>query len=145
MHTQARYFIRTALLFLLAAFLVGGLVLINQGLALDGRIGLLLPVFYHLLMVGWVTQLICGVALWMFPPHSREQPRGDQRLGWFTYAALNSGLLLRVVFEPLQALWRAPWIGWALALSALLQVLAIWAFVAAIWPRVKGRPQRERG
>jgi hypothetical protein len=27
-----------------AAFFVSGLVLINQGLALDGRIGLLLPV-----------------------------------------------------------------------------------------------------
>jgi hypothetical protein len=29
--------------------------------------------------------------------------------------------------------------GWALALSALLQVLAIGLLVAAIWPRVKGR------
>jgi hypothetical protein len=84
--------------------------------------------------------MICGVALWMFPPHSREQPRGDERLGWFTYAALNSGLLLRVVAEPLHTLRPAPWSGWALALSALLQVLAIWVFVAAIWPRVKGRP-----
>jgi hypothetical protein len=139
MHTQARYFIRTALICLVAAFFVGGVVLINQGLALDGRIGLLLPVFYHLLMVGWATQLICGVALWMFPPYSREQPRGDERLGWCTYALLNSGLLLRVVAEPPHTLRPAPWSGWALALSALLQMLAIWVFVAAIWPRVKGR------
>ena len=124
----------------MVAFLVGGLVLVNQGLALDARIGLLLPVFYHLLMVGWATQLICGVALWMFPPSSRERPRGDERLGWFTYAALNSGLLLRAIFEPLHTWSPAPWMGWALALSALLQVLAIWVFVAAIWPRVKGRP-----
>jgi hypothetical protein len=142
MHTQARYFIRTALISLLAAFFVGGLVLINQGLALDGRIGLLLPVFYHLLMVGWATQLICGVALWMFPPFSREQPRGNERLGWSTYAMLNSGLLLRVIAEPLHTLHPTPSLGWALALSALLQVLAIWAFVAAIWPRVKGRPSK---
>jgi hypothetical protein len=140
MYTQARYFIRTALVFLAAAFLAGGLVLVNQGLALDPRLGLLLPVFYHLLMVGWATQLICGVALWMFPPFSRERPRGDERLGWFTYAALNSGLLLRVAAEPLHTLRPALWSGWALALSALLQVLAIWAFVAAIWPRVKRRP-----
>ncbi|HEY3231117.1 MAG TPA: hypothetical protein VGJ87_17955 [Roseiflexaceae bacterium] len=58
MHTQARYFIRTALICLLAAFFAGALVLVNQGLALDQRIGLLLPVFYHLLMVGWATQMI---------------------------------------------------------------------------------------
>src|SRR3954464_11393240 len=130
MYTQSRYFVRTALAYLLAAFIVGGLVLANPGLAIDGRIGVLLPVFYHLLMVGWATQMICGVALWMFPPYSREQPRGDERLGWFTYAALHSGLLLRVVAEPLHALGPAPWSGWALALSALLQMLAIWVFVA---------------
>lgn len=142
MHTQARYFIRTALAYLLAAFLVGGLVLINQGLSLDSRIGALLPVFYHLLMVGWATQLICGVALWMFPPLSRERPRGDERLGWYTYVALNAGLLLRVVFEPLHAWLGARWLGWPLALAALLQALAIWVFVVAIWPRVKGRPAK---
>ena len=139
MHTQARYFIRTALAYLLAAFTLGGLVLANQGFAIDGRIVVLMPVFYHLLMVGWVTQLIFGVALWMFPPYSRERPRGDERLGWFTYAALNAGLLLRAIFEPLHAWLALPWLGWPLAISALLQALAAWAFVIAIWPRVKTR------
>jgi len=142
MHTQARYFIRTALAYLLAAFIVGGLVLANQGLAIDNRIGVLLPVFYHLLMVGWVTQLICGVALWMFPPLSREQPHGNERLGWWVYAALNAGLVLRVISEPLYAWLSVPWLGWVLALSGVLQMLAIWAFVLAIWPRVKARPPK---
>jgi hypothetical protein len=141
MYTQARYFIRTALIYLLAAFVVGAVVLVNQAVALDGRIGGLLPVFYHLLMVGWVTQLICGVALWMFPPLSREQPRGDERLGWFTYGALNIGLVVRSIFEPIHTWQPSPLSGWALVGSALLQVLAIWVFVAAIWPRVKGRPR----
>ena len=145
MYPQARVFIRTALAYLVAAFLVGGLVLANQGLALDSRIGALLPIFYHLLMVGWTTQLICGVALWMFPPFSREQPRGDERLGWATYALLNSGLLLRVIAEPLHAWQPAPWSGWALAVSGVLQAAAMWIFVAAIWPRVKGRGERVKG
>lgn len=144
MYIQARFFIRTALVYLLASFLVGGLVLINQGLAIDSRIGTLLPVFYHLLMVGWMTQLICGVALWMFPPLSRERPHGDERLGWLCYWALNLGMALRVVFEPLHTWIGAAWLGWPLALSALLQVLAIWAFVVAIWPRVKGRQEKRR-
>jgi hypothetical protein len=142
MYTQARFFIRTALVYLLAAFVVGGVILANQGLALDGRIAALLPVFYHLLMVGWITQLIFGVALWMFPPLSRQQPRGDERLGWLTYGALNAGLVLRAIGEPLYAWLSAPWLGWILALSALLQVLASWAFVLASWPRVKARPTK---
>jgi hypothetical protein len=140
MHTQARYYIRTALLYLLAAFLVGGLVLINQGVALHPRIGTLLPVFYHLLTVGWLTQLICGVALWMFPVESRTRSVGSTQLGWVTYGALNAGLLLRVVFEPLQR-WTGAW-GWLLVLSAVLQVVAIWAFVVAIWPRVRGKARK---
>jgi hypothetical protein len=142
MRTQERYFIRTALAYLLVAFIVGGVILANQGLALDSRIAALLPVFYHLLMVGWVTQLICGVALWMFPPVSRERPRGNEWLGWCTYGALNAGLILRAIGEPLYAWLSKPWLGWTLALSGVLQVLAIWTFVIAIWPRVKSRPSK---
>jgi hypothetical protein len=138
MHTQARFFIRTALVYLVAAFSLGGLYLLNQGLAISPRIGALLYPYYHLLMVGWATQLICGVAVWMFPPLTRERPRGDERVTWFAYGALNLGLLLRVAGEPLQA-WYGGW-GWMLAVSAVLQTLAIWAFVIAIWPRVKGKP-----
>ena len=39
MYTQARYFIRTALIYLVAAFAVGGVVLLNQALAIDGGEG----------------------------------------------------------------------------------------------------------
>ncbi|MFO7170713.1 MAG: hypothetical protein DIU80_022015 [Chloroflexota bacterium] len=139
MYFQARVFIKSALVYLAASFVVGGLLLANQGLRFSGPLALMLPVYYHLLTVGWLTQLICGVALWMFPPLSRERPRGDERLAWVAYGALNSGLLLRAVAEPLHG-WRPhPALGWALALAALLQLLAIWLLVAALWPRVKGR------
>lgn len=144
MYLQARVYIKTALGQLLAGVLLGALLLANQELHLYPQLGVLLPVYYHLLMLGWATQLIGGVALWMFPPLSRERPRGDERLGWFAYAALNGGLLLRAIAEPLQLLRPAPWTGWGLALSALLQMLAIWALVLALWPRVKGRPAPRR-
>jgi hypothetical protein len=146
MHLQAQVYIKTALALLLASMLLGALLLANQGLRFHAQLGMWLPVYYHLLMVGWATQLIGGVALWMFPPLSRERPRGDERLGWLAYGALNGGLLLRAVAEPLQLIRPAAWTGWALALAALLQVLAIWALVIALWPRVKGRaePGRQR-
>lgn len=139
MYRQARFFIRTALLWLVAAFILFALLLLNQGFNIDGRIGAFQPVAYHLLMVGWATQLIAGVAMWMFPPFSKEKPRGNESLGWVTYFALNIGLALRVIAEPLNAL--APSLAFAilLALSALLQVIAIWCVVFALWPRVKGR------
>jgi hypothetical protein len=138
MYLQARVFIRTALVHLLAAMLLGAL-LSNQGLLRSGWLGTLLPTYYHLLMLGWATQLIGGVALWMFPPLSRERPRGDERLGWFAYGALNSGLAMRAIAEPLHAMQPHAWSAWGLSLAALLQTLAIWALVIALWPRVKGR------
>jgi hypothetical protein len=139
MYPQARIYIRTALLYLLLAFSVGALLLINQGLAIDGRIGALQPVFYHLLMVGWATQLIGGVALWMFPPYTRAQPRGNETLGWLAYAALNIGLMCRVAGEPLLAWGARDVAALLLAASAVLQVAAVWLLVFQLWPRVKGR------
>jgi hypothetical protein len=144
MYPQARIYIKTALVQLLVSVLLGALLLANTSLQLHRYVGLLLPVYYHLLMVGWATQLIAGVALWMFPAHSRERPRGDERLGWLAYGALNSGLLLRAVAEPLQLIRPAPWTSWGLVLSALLQVAAIWLLVCALWPRVKARPDSAR-
>jgi hypothetical protein len=67
-----------------------------------------------------------------------------QLLSWFVYVTLNRGLLLRVIIEPLHTLHLALRSGWALALPALLQVLAIWVFVAAIWQRVKATKSQEQ-
>ncbi|MGC9041012.1 MAG: hypothetical protein C0183_22370 [Roseiflexus castenholzii] len=144
MHRQARVYVKTAFVQLLISVLVGALLLINAGLPLHPRIGLLLPVYYHLLMVGWATQLIGGVALWMFPVLSRDRPRGDERLGWIAYGALNGGLVLRAVAEPMHAIEPHIWSAWMLSVSALLQVCAVWFLVIALWPRVRRRPEMNR-
>jgi hypothetical protein len=138
MYLQARVFIRTALLYLAAAGILGGVLLSGEGLGWGSALTPARPLFYHLLSVGWATQLIGGVALWMFPPLSRDRPRGDERLGWAAYAGLNAGLLLRVA-EPLLAWWPGPWVAPALVASAILQAAAVWCLIAALWPRVKGR------
>ena len=98
---------------------------------------LLWPTYVHLLVVGWLTQLIFGVAFWMFPRHSPGTPRGSERLGWACYSLLNSGLLLRLIGEPARALGSRT--GEILVISGLLQFAAGWAFVLNTWPRIKER------
>ncbi len=138
MYLQAQVLIKTALLHLLAAGLLGGGLLVSTAFG-NASLAPLRPLLYHLLAVGWITQLIAGVALWMFPPFSRERPRGNEVLGWVAYGALNSGLILRAIAEPLLS-WRPqPWQSIILALSGILQALAIWLIVIALWPRIKGR------
>jgi len=95
------------------------------------------PVYIHLLVFGWLTQLIFGVVFWMFPKHSKETPRGHEALGWITYAALNAGLVVRAVAEPWHAAQTSQWSGWLLVFSAILQWLSGLTFVVNTWPRVK--------
>ncbi|MGQ9550140.1 MAG: hypothetical protein ACUVSY_03380 [Roseiflexus sp.] len=144
MHLQARVYVKTAFVQLLISLFIGALLLINAGLRLHTGLNVLLPVYYHVLMVGWATQLIGGVALWMFPVHSRERPRGDERLGWVAYGALNGGLLIRAVAEPVHTLGPRDWSAWGLVVAAFLQVCAIWLLVVTLWPRVKGRSEIRR-
>jgi hypothetical protein len=89
----------------------------------------------HLLTVGWLLQLITGVAFWMFPRHPTAPPRGDARLGWWGFSLLNLGLLLRLVGEPWRLGYRGP--SWPLAVSALLQLAATVAIVRLLWPRIR--------
>jgi hypothetical protein len=125
-----------------SGFLALGLALLYE--ALLARPGTLWPTLpdaalhlgaIHLLTVGWLLQLISGVAYWMFPRHPTRPPRGDERLGWTALGLLNSGLLLRLIGEP----WRlgAGGPAWPLALSALLQLAAVALLIALLWPRIR--------
>lgn len=132
-----RLFVKTSLLYLAAAFIAGLLIALPPSLPLPTIVSGLTPVYFHLFMVGWVMQLIVGVAYWMFPKWSKLLPRGHDVLALATYTLLNSGLLLRVLAEPAQRVSAWSGWGWLLALAALLQWLGGLAFIANTWPRVK--------
>ena len=135
----ARLHIKTGLVYFVFALLLGTLLALRPILKLPAGLSAFQPVYLHLLMVGWVTQLIIGVVYWMFPKYSKENPRGSERLGWWVYGLLNVGLVLRLFGEPLNVLAGELNVGWLLALSAVLQMLAGWGFIANTWPRVKVR------
>jgi cbb3-type cytochrome oxidase subunit 1 len=134
-----RYFIKTAMVYLVAALLLGVLLAARAAFDLPAEIAALSPVFFHLFMVGWVTQLIFGMLFWMLPRYSKENPRGDEGLVWAAYILINIGLILRVVGEPLVAIRSDLGLGWLLALSAVLQLFGGWAFIVNAWPRVRER------
>lgn len=131
MPTLSRWLVRTALIALLAGLGLG------LAASASGRPALLMPTVIHLLVVGWLTQMIFGVGLWLFPKSSVERPRGHLWLGWICYGSLNAGLLLRVVAEPPAAAGHA--LPGLLPASAILQLVAALAFVANAWPRLRAR------
>lgn len=137
MPTLTRWFIKSALAYLLAALLLGLILALPDSVALPAFVRYLNPAYFHLFMVGWVTQMIFGVIFWMFPIISRARPRGDERLGWAAFVMLNAGLLLRVIGEPLVSSRPQAGFGWLLVASAALQWLAAVIFIILAWPRVK--------
>lgn len=133
-----RWFVKTALVYFVLALLVGFLLAAQSTLNLRlAFVAGLFPVYFHLLAEGWITMLIIGVAIWMFPKYSTEQPRGNERLGRACYFLLNIGLALRILAEPMNTQYPGLIWGWLLVLSALLQLIGGFAFVVAAWARVK--------
>ncbi|KPL79497.1 hypothetical protein [Herpetosiphon geysericola] len=145
MPTLARYYIRTAFVWLVLAFAIGIAMLTSQLWALKTNpLAALQIVFYHALMVGWVTQLIVGVAIWLFPVHSREQPRGNENVAWAAYATFNLGLGLRSIVEPLLQWAPSGLVKWAIVGAACLQVAALWLILLMLWPRVKAKVSKAK-
>ncbi len=132
-----RWYLKSSLIYLIAALLVEAALVFDSSFQLSSVINLLSPVYFHLLMVGWVTQLIFGVVYWMFPKYSIQKPRGNEALGWLTFSLLNTGLLMRVIGEPLNSVKPGTGWGWLLAVSAVIQWIAGLAFIINTWGRVK--------
>lgn len=124
----------------MAGVTCGVLAVLPSGLApFAGGRGLSMATI-HLLTVGWITQLIFGVALWMFPRPGRPRSLPKRPRDYVAWGLLNVGLLARLAVEP----------GWTVAVggpawrwSLLLSALALWAgvlhFAARLWPRVRSR------
>ncbi len=143
MPPQTRWHIKSAFVYLAAAMLLGIGLALGAVVQIPVWLAYLSPSFFHLIMVGWVTQMIMGVIFWMFPIVTRARPRGNEKLAWAVYIFLNGGLILRVLCEPLNAMNPQDIWGWGLVVSALLQWVAAVLFVYNSWPRVKERYRGE--
>lgn len=127
-----RVFLRTALIFLMAGL---SLLLVGNVLGMPWAV-VLLPTYLHLFTVGFMTFMIAGVALWMFPRFTKEAPRGPEILGWLSYGFMTTGLVLRAIAEPAPSLGVGS-LGPLLVFSAVCQWFGGLILVGLLWPRVK--------
>jgi hypothetical protein len=135
----ARVFIKTGLIYFLASLLLGLAAEFNW-LQFPGMV----PLFWHLLMVGWITQIIFGVSMWMFPGRTREEGFKAQLWGWLTYIFLNGGLLLRVIAEPATYLTTGSAWSALIVMSAISQVIAAITYITELWPRIQSKEKRRK-
>jgi len=134
MPTLTRWFLRAAMVHLVAAFALA----LFLSLPSSGElVGAWRPVYIHLLVLGWASQVIFGVAYWMFPRRTPLDLNAVPWLGWTCFATLNAGLVVRSLSEPVIAVRASPLAADAAAVAALLQLGAVVAFVVMMWPRVR--------
>lgn len=132
-----RLFLKSGLIFFLVSLLIG---ITSHVSAM--YFPAIIPLFWHTLTLGWITQIIMGVSMWMFPGRVKEESFQNQRFGWIAFGGLNLGLLLRVTAEPLlylspEGIWDA-----VLIISAILQFIGVISYVLEIWPRVISQKKR---
>ncbi len=137
-----RWYVKTAFLWLALALLLKAIAMFPAGASLPA----ITPVSWHALFVGWLTQLIFGIAHWMLPTKpgaTKDRLRGSEGLMWAVFITLNIGLLLRVIAEPMQIVQPGSLWATLLIVSAWLQWLAAVEFVVNSWARA--RPPVRRG
>ena len=133
----SRLMIRTALVWLALGYTVGGLLLLNKGLSLLPWLWTLRFTHVHLLLIGWMVQFACGVAFWILPRLDASGTRGDERLVWLCYAALNIGVVLAALHDPLaSAIGETMIMQLMLVGAGVLYIVAIVAFAAQAAPRI---------
>lgn len=126
-----RTFVKLAILWLVAG--LGATVAAQLGVS--GARPLAVAGF-HAMTMGWLTQMVFGVAIWMFPKRKGDLPRGSAQLGWAVLVALNLGVALRLATEPFATVSRAAEVGLVVALS--LQLAAAVGFALLLRGRIRG-------
>jgi hypothetical protein len=150
MPTTSRIYVKASILYLAVGAVLGALLLINRWTPLGIWVLSLKVSHVQFLVVGWLTQLILGVAWWLFPPlkiglrpdeprpvRRGQAQRGSKALFWATFASLNLGILLRGVFEPVYVWTRVGAFQAFAGVSGLFLLAGAVTFVLNMWARVR--------
>ncbi len=124
------WFVRAALIALVAGTAIGGALLAVKGLPAAGGLIRLRPVHVELLLVGWLVNLVLGVAYWILPKHASGRERGHPAPAWAAVLLLNAG----VPAAGCAALAGVPTL---LLAGRAAELAAVTCFVAHAWRRVK--------
>jgi hypothetical protein len=138
---EARLFVKTGLVYLGLTFLFGSTLLLFEAF---GRSA---PYIFgiehaHFGDVGWLVNIVIGIALWLLPLNRERFPHTQGRYPssavYACFALLNGGLALRLLAEPWYQLGgHPPLAATLLAISAIAQPAAIAIFVGIAWQRVR--------
>lgn len=128
MPRASAWFVRASLCHLVVGFALGALLLADKGVPFAPAVWALRAAHVEVLLMGWMVQLVMGVAVWIFPRFAlRRAPQRSAVTAWLAFALLNAGVLCVVV--------SGDGGEWATA-GRLAEIGAAASFVAHLWGRV---------
>ena len=130
MPALSRWFIRSSLVYLGLGVTLGSLLLANKGLDFYPLIWRSLPAHIEFLFLGWMVQVVLGVAYWILPRLAGEATHGNERLALLAFMLLNLGIWLIVA----QSIFLSD--GLSLA-GQICECLGAVLFLVAVWQRIK--------
>ena len=141
MYSLVRRYLKTAVAFLLVGLATGVWLLVRRELLGLYPTPHLTSAHTHALLVGFVMQLILGVALWLFPRPERGDARYDPRLAEAAYWLVSGGTAVRVAGELARGVaWSgagAAWLRWAIVAGGVAQAVGLAVYFHTMWSRIR--------
>lgn len=137
MFTTVRYFVKTSVIFLIVGIITGLYMSISKYILKLGYSQELISAHTHLILVGSVMMMIMGVALWFFPRADKEDKRYNPDLILAAYWIMTIGTSLRFVFQVAANFFISEFVHYMIAISSILQVIAIILFFYSMWGRIR--------
>lgn len=132
-----RRYIKTSFVFLVVGLLLGGYLVVAQFVMGAAPPRLFITAHVHLLLVGFMLMIVMGVATWMFPRSSRDDPRYRPALAEAVYWVMTGATALRAAAEILGGLSGLPALGIVITAGALGQLLGAALFALNMWGRIR--------
>jgi heme/copper-type cytochrome/quinol oxidase subunit 1 len=136
-HSLVRRYIKTAIVFLAIGLLIGGWMLVRRELYDVYPSAYELSAHTHALLVGFMMEMILGVALWLFPRPSKEDARYSPRAAEAAWWVLTVATGSRVLGELAHPVVDSRTLRWVVVLAGLAQALGLLLFFHTMWTRIR--------
>jgi heme/copper-type cytochrome/quinol oxidase subunit 1 len=136
-HTLVRRYIKTAIIFLAVGIALGGWMLVNRELYGRPPSEYETSAHTHLIFVGFIMEMILGVALWLFPRPHKDDTRYSPRMANTAYWLLTLGTAIRAAGELARESADGAALRWLVVCSGLAQIAGIGLFFYTMWSRIR--------
>ena len=137
MFSTVRYFIKTAIGFLILGLLTGLAMMASKYLFDSGYPYNIISAHTHVILIGFVMMMIMGVAIWFFPRAEKDDKKYNPDLILIVYWVMTTSTLARFICELVNGYLNSPVFGIIIFIASLGQVLAFILFFYSIWGRIR--------